>query len=147
MILISIISCIYIYTYIYTYYIWPMHGKLSIKWKIWIVIDKTHSSNYITILFIILRQIPKLPPSRTRHFQVYFLNENIWISIKISGKFVPEGTINNTPELVQIMARRRPGDKPLFEKMMVTLLTHICVTWHQWVICLMVCQSWLTRHP
>ena len=62
-----------------------------------------------------------------------FLNENIWIPIKISLKFVPEGSINNIPVLVQIMAWRRPGDKPLSEPMMVNLPTHICVTRPQWV--------------
>ena len=31
------------------------------------------------------------------------------------------------------MACRRPGDKPLSEPMMVSLLTHICVTRPQWV--------------
>ena len=41
-----------------------------------------------------------------------FLNENIEILIKISLKFVPEGPINNILALVQIMAWRRPGDKP-----------------------------------
>ena len=40
---------------------------------------------------------------------------------------------NNIPALVQIMAWRRPGDKPLSEPMMVNLLTHICVTRPQWV--------------
>ena len=30
--------------------------------------------------------------------------------------------------MVQIMARRRPGDKPSSEPMMFSLLTHICVT-------------------
>ena len=43
-------------------------------------------------------------------------------------KFVPKGPINNIPALVQIMVWRRPGDKPLFEPMMVSLLTHIRVT-------------------
>ena len=32
------------------------------------------------------------------------------------------------------MARCRPGDKPLSEPMMVSLLTHICVTRPKWVI-------------
>ena len=64
-----------------------------------------------------------------------FLNENIWILIKISLKFVPKGPINYIPALVQIMAWRRPGDKPLSEPMMVSLLTHICVTRPQWVNC------------
>ena len=62
-----------------------------------------------------------------------FSNENVWISIKISLKFVPNGPVNNIPALVQIMAWRRPGDKPLSEPMMVRLLTHICVTRPQWV--------------
>ena len=61
-------------------------------------------------------------------FKCIFLNENVWIPIKISLKFVPKGPINNNPALVQIMAWRRPGDKPLSEPMMVSLLTHICVT-------------------
>ena len=48
-------------------------------------------------------------------FKWIFLNENVWISIKISLKFVPQGSINNIPSLVQIMAWRRPGNKPLSE--------------------------------
>ena len=64
------------------------------------------------------------------HFiKCIFLNENVWISIRISLKFVPRGPINNIPSLVQIMAWHRPGDKPLSEPMMVSLLMHICVTW------------------
>ena len=66
-------------------------------------------------------------------FKCIFLNENISISNKISMNFVPKGPINNIPALVQIMAWRRPGDKPLSEPMMVSLLTHICVTRPQWV--------------
>ena len=51
-------------------------------------------------------------------FKRIFLNENIRISIKISPKFVTKGLINNIPSLVQIMAWRRSGDKPLSEPMM-----------------------------
>ena len=47
-----------------------------------------------------------------------FLNENVWILLKISLKFVPKGPINNIPALLQIMAWRRPGDKPLSEPML-----------------------------
>ena len=54
-------------------------------------------------------------------FKRIFLNENVWIPIKISLKFVHKGRINNIPALVQIMAWRRPGDKPLSEPMMVSL--------------------------
>ena len=66
-------------------------------------------------------------------FKCIFVNENLWIPIKISLKFVPKGPINNIPALVQIMAWRRPGDKPLSEPMMVRLPMHICVTRPQWV--------------
>ena len=66
-------------------------------------------------------------------FKRICFNENVWISIKISLKFVPKGPINNIPALVQIMAWRRSGDKPLSEPMMVSLPTHICITRTQWV--------------
>ena len=39
-------------------------------------------------------------------FKRIFLNESVSIAIKISLKFVPNGPINNTPALVQIMAWR-----------------------------------------
>ena len=77
------------------------------------------------------------PRQNGRHFlddtiKRIFLNENIRISIEISLKFVPKGPINEIPALVQIMAWRRPGDKPLSELMMVNLPTHICVSRPQW---------------
>ena len=57
------------------------------------------------------------PRQNGRHFpddifKCIFLKENVIILIKISLKFVPYGPINNIPALVQIMAWRRPGDKP-----------------------------------
>ena len=70
---------------------------------------------------------------RDNIFKYIFLNENVWISIKISLKFVPKGPINNIAALVQIMLWHRPGDKPLSEPMMDSLLMHICITWPQWV--------------
>ena len=78
------------------------------------------------------------PPTKGCHFpddifKCIFLNENVWISIKFALNFVPNGPINNISVLVQIMAWRRPGDKPLSEPMMVSLLTHICISRPQWV--------------
>ena len=60
------------------------------------------------------------PRQNGRHFpddilKCISLNETISISIKISLKFVPRGSIKNIPALVQIMAWRRSGDKPLSE--------------------------------
>ena len=62
-----------------------------------------------------------------------FGNRFLNISLRFSLKFVPKVRINNIPSLVQIMAWCRPGNKPLYEPMMVSLLTHICVTRPQWV--------------
>ena len=86
------------------------------------------------------------PRQNGRHFpddilKWIFLNENVWISTEISLKFVPRRQISNILPLVQIMAWRRPGDKPLSESMMVSLLTHICVTRPQWVNTLMPQQN------
>ena len=66
-------------------------------------------------------------------FRCIFLNESVWISIEISLAFVPKGPINDILALVQTMAWRRPGDKPLSESVMVNLLEHICVTRPQWI--------------
>ena len=43
------------------------------------------------------------------------------------------GPISNITALVLIMAWHRPGNKPLSEKIMVSLLMHICITRPQWV--------------
>ena len=42
------------------------------------------------------------------------MNENVWISIKISLKFVPKGPINNIPALVQMIAWRQPGENNMY---------------------------------
>ena len=73
------------------------------------------------------------PRQNGRHFpdaisNCIFFNENNWIPIQISLKFAPMDQINYISALVQIMAWRRSGDKPLSEAMMVSLLTHICAT-------------------
>ena len=90
--------------------------------------------NRKTILFNTLR-----PRQNGRHFpddifRCIFLTENVWISLKISLKFISKGPINNMSALVQIMAWRLPGDKPLSEPMMVSLLAHICVIRPKWVL-------------
>ena len=74
-------------------------------------------------------------------FICIFLNENISISINIPPQFIPKGPINNIPALVQIMAWRWPGDKPLSAPIMIILLTHIYVTRSQWFN--HVSQGWL----
>ena len=91
------------------------------------------------------------PRDNGRHFtddifKCIFMNENLWIPVKISLKFVPKGPINNIPALVQTMACRQPGRKPLSETMMVRLPTHICVTRPQWVNNLLVCWIYFRKY-
>ena len=92
------------------------------------------------------------PRQNRRHFsddifKCIFLNENIWISIQISLDYMLRGQIKNIPALVQIMAWRRSGDKPLSEAMMVNLPTHICITRPQWVKGLHIAapQIWIRK--
>ena len=98
------------------------HTCYEMKW------NSSHLDSETDISIITLR-----PRQNCGHFKPIFLNENIRVSIKISLKFVPKVFINNILALVQIMAWRWPGDKPLSEPMMVCWLTHICVTRPQWV--------------
>ena len=84
------------------------------------------------------------PRQNGRHFpddifKCIFLLENILIWIKISLKFVSKVRIDNIPAFVQIIAWHRPGDKPLSEPMVVSLLKHICVNRPRWV------NSWMSR--
>ena len=51
-------------------------------------------------------------------FNCIFLNENDRILTQISLKYVPRSPIDNKSSLVQVMAWRRTGDKPLPEPMM-----------------------------
>ena len=67
------------------------------------------------------------------NFRCIFVNEKFCILITI-------------PALVQIMAWRRPGDKPLSEPTMVSLLMHIWVTWPQWVKAHTLCFTFFICH-
>ena len=53
------------------------------------------------------------------NFGCILLNENDRILIWISVKFVPRSPIGNKPALVQVMAWRRTGDKPLPETTLI----------------------------
>ena len=107
-----------------------------------ITIESLCQCNYLSMQWIVKR-VPMIsntlrPRQDGRYFaddvsKCIFLNENVWISLKIPFEFVPKGPINNIPALVQIMAWRRPGDKPLSEPMLIFVPTHICVTRPQWV--------------
>ena len=69
----------------------------------------------------------KRPRFRTRHFQMDFLE---WICMNVDYNFIEVGSygsIGDIPALVQMMAWRRPGAKPLSEPVMVSLPTNKCI--------------------
>ena len=55
-------------------------------------------------------------------FKCIFLNEECYILIRIPLKFVLRSPIYNEPALVQVMAWRRIGDKPLPEPMLTQFI-------------------------
>ena len=59
------------------------------------------------------------PRQNGRRFADDTLDENLELRLRFHWSFFPKGPINNNPALVQIMAWRRSGDKPLSEPMMV----------------------------
>ena len=54
-------------------------------------------------------------------FKAFSWYENVQISTNISPKFVPYGPVDYNRAVVQIMAWRQPGNKPLSQPMMVSL--------------------------
>ena len=100
--------------------------------------DKTRvmwlmDTSFIWLMFNTLRQRKNARHFADNTFKRIFFNENVRISIKISLEFVPNGPINNIRALVQIMTRRRPGNKPVSEHMMISLPMYICVSRPQWL--------------
>ena len=113
----------------------------------WGLTEPISSIHYFPLVFITIKiLLNTLRPTRNKRnfwddiFKCIFVNENVWMSIKISMEFIPKGPINNIPVLVQIVAWRRQGNKPLSEPMMVKSLTHICITRPQWVNCKIACS-------
>ena len=101
--------------------------------------DVTGNSTKKKLFCIIFLNINTLRLRQNSHhfadsiFKCIFLNQNFLIPTEMSLNLVPKGPINNIPALFQIMAWQWPGHKHLSEPMMVSLLTHICVTRPQWV--------------
>ena len=71
----------------------------------------------------LLITINSSPPGQNGRFiddilKCIFINEKFCISIEISLKFVPKDLIDKMSALVQVMAWRLTGDKPLPKPMM-----------------------------
>ena len=55
-------------------------------------------------------------------FNYIFVNEKDRIPIHISLKYIPRSPVDNKPALLQVMAWRRIGDKPLPGSMMTQFI-------------------------
>ena len=126
--------------------------SLSINQNPYIFIQENALENVVCEIAAIFSRpqcVNTLRLRRNRHHfaddisKCIFLQENVWISIKILQKFVPKGPINNIPALVKIMAWHWPGHKPFSEPVVVGSLMHTCISRPQWVkcICIYICIS------
>ena len=97
-----------------------------------ILLTKKHKINSLLRIGYHTAAETKWPQFPRRYFQMHFPGWKC-INLKCSLNFVSNGPINTIPSLVQVMAGRRPSDKPLSEIMLVSLLTYICVNRAQWV--------------
>ena len=113
-----------------------MHGC---RWFSSIRIQSTCSHGIDPPLFqlnhIITKEVTHWGRDKMHIFQTAFSNGFPWkklceIWVRISLKFVPMGTINNIPALVQIMTC---GDLAPGHYLNQWWLTYICVTRSQWV--------------
>ena len=90
--------------------------------------EKDALIKWINISIELTRELTLLPLDKMAAiladdtFKRIFLNENDRIPIRISLKLVPRSSLDNKPALVQAMAWRRTGDKPLPEPK-ITLFT------------------------
>ena len=105
------------------------HKKKNKGKKIWFICFFSSTVEISTEMYDVAEFNSLRPRQYVCHFadaifKYFFFNENWYILIQISLKYVHKGSINK-PSLVQIMARRQTGDKPLSELMMTSLQTHM----------------------
>ena len=110
----------------------PTAGLRAPMWimKIWIKIGKNFifqnddQESWQHMVSLNLNQLTCLPLDKMATiladdiFKCIFFNENDWILIQISLKFVYRSPIDNEPTLVGVMAWHWTGDKSLPESML-----------------------------
>ena len=115
--------------------LWCIHQTRFIKDHRQTII---HAHMWHSVSEYVIFKLPLRPRQDGRYFAdnlftCIFFSENGCILIRFSLKYVRKSSIDNNPTLVQIMAWRRSGAKPLSEPMMIISPTHIGVTRPQWV--------------
>ena len=109
-----------------------------------------HDMQYLTYpSFNTLR--PKQNARHFPHVQMYFPE---WKCINFDLDFTEVCAYGSNQQYssIGLTAWCRPGDKPLYEPMMISILTHMCVTWTHWVnikalLNSIWCQNGLKRAP
>ena len=66
-------------------------------------------------------------------FNYISFNENVWISIKMSLKFIPKGQVDNKSVLFQVMAWCHHATSHYLNQCWPSSLTHICDSPGRWV--------------
>ena len=94
------------------------------NWKVCISLGRIRQCGAMQSLYDIARPtINTLRPGQSGHdytddnFKCIFMNENVWILKLHWETSVPKGPIDSITAFVQILAWRRPGDKPKSEPM------------------------------
>ena len=82
-------------------------GPIDAELRCFLVVNMSHVATYQIAITHVLQCTSKSfntlrPRQNGRHFaddmfKCIFLNENVWIPIEISPKFVPKGSMNNNP--------------------------------------------------
>ena len=125
----------YFYDHFHDGEIWFQYHSAAWKWHRLIFFCKKRCSNIAqkSLLQRTRQTLNSQEAANKTHSHLNYGVSIVKICEKLSMSIVPMCPIINIPALVQIMAWRRWGDKPLSEPMMVRLPMHICVTRPQWV--------------
>ena len=77
-------------------------------------------------------------------YKCIFLNENVWISIRISLKFVSKGPINNKSALVQVMYWHWIDINPLLRPLITWTTDTSIILWSFKIIFINICRWFLS---
>ena len=91
-----------------------------------------HSKSSQSPPFLTHHPLDKMVAISQRMFTGIFVKEKFCILIEVSLKFVPKGSIDNNPALIQIIAWRRIGDKPSSEPMLTGFTDAYIRYWQTW---------------
>ena len=93
---------------------------LLMPWLLCVALNSVPCKLRVNIIFSLWGRDKMVAILQMTFWTLIFLYGNCCVLVQISVKYVPRGPINNKPWLVQIMAWRQRGDKPLSEPIMAS---------------------------